>query len=136
MKKKAVFIYHLFITFSSIIFGVWSFIEASVLSNGEYEGWDGLGAGIGAAVLIIFGALLSVFAIISIIPTVVSLMAIKSDKKRHVITSIVFESLFLILFIAITVSLITETVALIFVPFVLLDTGAIILNTLILRDDI
>ena len=136
MKKKAVFIYHLFITFSSIIFGVWSFIEASVLSNGEYEGWDGLGAGIGAAVLIIFGALLSVFAIISIIPTVVSLMAIKSDKKRHVITSIVFESLFLILFIAITISLITETVALIFVPFVLLDTGAIILNTLILRDDI
>ncbi len=136
MMKKTVFVYHLFITISSLAFSIWSFIEASVLANGEYEGWDGLGAGIGAAVLIIIGALLAVFAIFSVIPTSVSFKAIRNNKKRYVITSIVFEGIFLIFFLAFAISMITEIAALIFVPFILFDTGAIILNALILRDDV
>lgn len=135
MKKIAVFIYHLLITLSSLIFGAWSFIEASVLANGEYEGFDGLGAGIGAAVLIILGAILIAVALISLAPTVVSGKALSYGRKRHFVTCIVFEVIMLLVFVALTVLLISEWIAFVGVVLILLDTGAIILNALSIREE-
>lgn len=134
MKRKYVFIYHLLVTMGTAIGGAWSFIEATVLTSKEYEGWDGLGAGIGAAILIIFGALLLLCTILSITPTLISLKAIKKEKKRYYITDIIFEFIFLILYVIALVSLFSVPAALIIIPMILLNTGATVFNFMALRD--
>ena len=91
MKKKTSFICHLITTVALIVCALLCFIEASVITGTEYEGWHGLGAGIGAAIMIILGLCISICFLLSIIPTIVAFKGIYSDRKRYFITNQVFE---------------------------------------------
>lgn len=61
-----------------------------------YEGWEGLGAGISAAIFLILAIIAIVIALYTLIPLTLKAIAIKKDVRGPSIACIVFDILMII----------------------------------------
>lgn len=81
---------------ASLVLAAICFFSALALRGGDYEGWEGLGAGLGMALLLVFAIIALSVMLIELVPLVLRCVALKRGGRGAVVACIVFDVLFVI----------------------------------------